>query len=105
MAENQQQSLPAICPPTQSANHFAASFNVVEILVTMAQSRVIMGVVNNIQTPQPVLEWLSTLALSPIAAVQLQTILSETISQYQANFGAIPQDPNWKISARENAAP
>ena len=84
--------------PTQQANHFSLAVNGSEFLLAFGLSRLLMMPTAMGATPEHHVEWVATLSISPVAAVQLLKVLEANIVSYEEKFGKIPTDPNFKLT-------
>ena len=93
---------PASLPPTQNVSQFAIAITSAEFLISLGHARVLMPqgpVGSTYETPEPLVEWLFTLSISPIVAAILSEELKAKIGAYEIKFGKIPVDPNSKVKA------
>ena len=90
-------------PPSQGVSQFVINATPVEIMITAGVSRMVP---HTNGTMTRAVEWLVTLAISPIAAKQLADGLTDTIQRYEKHFGKIPVDPDFKLlPARSDGPP
>lgn len=88
---------------TTGISQFAILVNANEILIPVGHSRVVMVQNGNQLLPQQLIEWLTTLAISPIVAKRLHEALGAAVNNYEQTFGSIPKDPNEKMEiGRQN---
>jgi hypothetical protein len=102
---DEQASLPPTSLPlTENVSQFAIATTPAEFLISLGHARLAMpqgGPVGNPHdTPEPLVEWMLTLSISPIAAVMLSEGLKAKIGAYEKKFGKIPVDPDFRVKAR-----
>lgn len=81
-----------ISPDPTQASHFYIYLNIAEIIVAFGQSRLVF---NGEEHPpcHTVIEWLKSVMLSPVTAKDLVRVLGKAVSDYEAQFGPIPDVP------------
>ena len=89
-------------PPSQGVSQFVINATPVEIMITAGVSRMVP---HTSGTMSRAVEWLVTLAISPIAAKQLADGLTDTIQRYEKHFGKIPVDPDYKHHEARSGGP
>jgi hypothetical protein len=98
---DEQTSAPAVLG-TQNVSQFAIAITPAEFLISLGHACIPVphaGPVGADVTPEPYVEWLLTLSISPIAAVTLSERLRASIADYEKQFGKIPIDPNLRVRA------
>jgi hypothetical protein len=83
----------AVSPPMHAANRFSISGNAAETLITFGSSRAVIDPATGRPQSDPVVEWLFTLLMSPIAMKQLAQFLTAYVVGTEKMFGPIPVDP------------
>jgi hypothetical protein len=101
MADQPAQAVPASALlGTQQANFFTGALNPNELLLTLGQTRVSMEQTAAGPTPTAIVEWVGCLSISPTAASHLVELLQAMLRAYEAKFGKIPRDPNYKMTTQ-----
>jgi hypothetical protein len=72
--------------------------NASDFLLAFGLSRLSMTPTVLGATPEHHIEWVATLSISPVAAVQLLRVLEANIASYEERFGKIPADPSFKLT-------
>ncbi len=85
---------PSSAPPVQAASQVALSMNLHEVSVTFGQTRPTIDPTTGVLSPQPAIEWLLTITLSPTSARNLMDGLGLALGEYKKRYGEIPVDPN-----------
>lgn len=101
MTSNQEPITPMLAPQAVGINQFAIVANVSDITVLLGQNRHII----NQKDGQPGgmgIEWVACYTLSASTAKNMNTALSRAIEIYTDKYGAIPTDPDAKISVNNN---
>lgn len=84
-------------PPHVPVSHTVIGFDATTIYVTQGKTRFVIDAVTEGQADMTqAIEWVHTLALSPVAAMQICRGLSEVLQKYAQQFGAIPEDPDYR---------
>ena len=83
-------------PPTVNAGHFVLGASVGEISVIFGQTRLRPVVQNGQMKAASLVEWFTTITMSPMVARQLYEALGTTLDGYTEQFGAIPAEPTKK---------
>lgn len=81
-------------PPTYGVSRIALGASMAEFVVTVGQTRQMVDPATGVIGQMPGIEWLMTLAMSPVVAQQLHDALGNALSGYRKKFGKIPRDPN-----------
>lgn len=85
-------------PPVLAANQIALRMNVADIAITLGHVRQIIDPATGGPGERAAIEWLLTVVLSAPAARMLHEGLGGAIAEYEKRFGAIPRDPNQRIT-------
>jgi hypothetical protein len=86
-------SATAVSPPTHAANRFSITGNATETLITFGSQRVLIDQATGHPQPEPVVEWLFTVSMSPVAMKQLAQFLTAYVAGSEKMFGILPVDP------------
>jgi hypothetical protein len=84
-------------PPVIHASRFAFYHAAPDVGLSFATSKILIDQASGLPSTAG-LEWLVTVMMSPTLAQQLHEILGSVLADYEERFGAIPKDPEFKIS-------
>lgn len=89
-APNQSANIQQSIPPTLNAGHYLVGATVGEISFMFGHTRLRPIIQDGQLRANPLIEWFTTITLSPTVARQLYEALGATLDGYIEQFGAIP---------------